>query len=99
MIVPNSCKKLTVRYQSSCTVACVNLKHCAGRSREASTLSTTRQRRMTIDRETESYGISVISLRENLEVLAVDEIVIVNQQIAGVFHFASDLVFLNSVTE
>ena len=54
---------------------------------------------MTIDRETESYGISVISLRENLEVLAVDEIVIVYQQIAGVFHFASDLVFLNSVTE
>lgn len=46
-----------------------------------------------------SYGISVISLRENLEVLAVDEIVIVYQQIAGVFHFASDLVFLNSVTE
>lgn len=62
-------------------------------------LSTTRQRRMTIDRKTERYEISVIGLRENLEVLAVDEIVIVYQEIAGVFHFASDLIFLNSVAE
>ena len=54
---------------------------------------------MTIDREMGRYEISVIGLRENLEVLAVDQIVIVYQEIAGVFHFASDLVFLNSVTE
>jgi hypothetical protein len=38
-------------------------------------------------------------LRKNLEVLAVDEIVLVYQEIAGVFHFMSDLVFLDPVTE
>lgn len=53
----------------------------------------------TIHREARSQEISVIRLRENLEVLAVDEIIIVYQEIAGVFHFAPDFFFLNSVTE
>lgn len=41
----------------------------------------------------------LIGLRKNLEVLAVDEIVILQQEIACVLHFASDLFFLDSVTE
>lgn len=44
-------------------------------------------------------GHSVSCLLENLEVLAVDEIVITCQEIAGILHFASDLFFHGSMTE
>jgi hypothetical protein len=47
----------------------------------------------------QNHRISTLRLRKNLEVLAVDEIVIVYQEIAGIFHFASDLFFLDSMTE
>ena len=57
------------------------------------------QRRMAIYRVAESEKVSTIGLRKNLEMLAVDKIVVVYQEIAGVFHFASDLFFLDSVTE
>jgi len=53
----------------------------------------------TIHRGARSREISVIRLRENLEVLAVDKIEIVYQEIACVLHFASDLFLSDSVTE
>lgn len=50
-------------------------------------------------RRTPDAGFLTLRLRENLEVLAVDEIVNFDEAIAGSFHFASDFFFLNSVTE
>jgi len=44
-------------------------------------------------------GCLTLRLRENLEVLTVDKIVIFDEAIAGILHFASDFFFLNSVTE
>jgi hypothetical protein len=38
-------------------------------------------------------------LCKNLEVLAIDEIVILDEEIAGIFHFAPDLLLFDSVTK
>ena len=47
----------------------------------------------------EAGSPSVLRLRENLEVLAVDDIVIVYQPIAGSLHFSSDLFLCDSIAE